>query len=102
MSTETTPQYVREATQAPTPDPTAGASKLPIEPLSVYYCLFAEDELLESRRPIYSNDRSIGRILVKSIPPPHTARSIARVLRQIEGFKTSDTSSSPGKSESES
>lgn len=54
--------------------------------------MFAKDELLESRRPIYSNDRSIGRILVKSIPPPHTVRSIARVLRQIEGFKASDTS----------
>jgi hypothetical protein len=29
---------------------------------------------------------------VKSIPPPHTVRSITRVLRQIEGFKASDTS----------
>lgn len=29
---------------------------------------------------------------MKSIPPPHTVRSIARVLRQIEGFKVSDTS----------
>ena len=47
---------------------------------------------MESRRPIYDNDRSIGRILVKSIPPPHTVRTVSRVLRKIEGFNVSDTS----------
>ncbi|KIJ94039.1 hypothetical protein K443DRAFT_371199 [Laccaria amethystina LaAM-08-1] len=64
----------------------------PIGPVYMHYVVFAEDEPMESRRPIYDNDRSMGRILVKSVPPPHTVRTISRVLRRIEGFNASDAS----------
>lgn len=52
----------------------------------IYYRIYAKDNALESINPIYSNDRSISRILFKSITPPRNVASLKRHLWKVEGF----------------
>ncbi|KIJ95866.1 hypothetical protein K443DRAFT_43614, partial [Laccaria amethystina LaAM-08-1] len=54
--------------------------------LSVYHRIYLKDNALKSINPIYSNDRSISRILFKSITPPRNVASQQRHLRKVEGF----------------
>lgn len=49
-------------------------------------CILYRWGALESKNPIYSNDRFIGRILSKSIAPPLTAASLKKHLCRVEGF----------------
>jgi hypothetical protein len=53
---------------------------------TVYYRLYSKDDALKSNNPIYSNDRFIGRTLIKSITPPRNVASLKRHLWKIEGF----------------
>jgi len=54
---------------------------------TVYYRLYANNDALESKNPIYSNDRFVGRILFKSITPPRNVASLKRNLWKVEGFE---------------
>ena len=58
----------------------------------VYYRLYTKDGAIESYNHIYSNDRSVGRILTKAVVPPHTVLSLKRYLCKIEGFPGTDNS----------
>jgi hypothetical protein len=58
----------------------------------VYYRLYTKDGAIESYNHIYSNDRSIGRILTKAVAPPHTVSSLKRYLCKIEGFPGAENS----------
>jgi hypothetical protein len=55
---------------------------------AVYYRLYTKDGPLASIYPIYSNDRSISRILSTSVRPPHTVTSIKRHLFKVEGLSS--------------
>jgi hypothetical protein len=57
----------------------------------VYYRLFAKDNPLESKNPIYSNDRCISRILIKSLAPPRNVASLKKHLWKIEDFDGTPT-----------
>ncbi|KIK03655.1 hypothetical protein K443DRAFT_676650 [Laccaria amethystina LaAM-08-1] len=52
----------------------------------IYYRLYANNDALESKNPIYSNDRFVGCILFKSITPPRNVASLKRNLCKVEGF----------------
>ena len=54
---------------------------------TVYYRLYANNDALESKNPIYSNDRFVGRILFKSITPPRNITSLKRNIWKVEGFE---------------
>ena len=54
---------------------------------TVYYRLYANNDALESKNPIYSNDRFIGRILFKSITPPRNITSLKKNIWKVEGFE---------------
>ena len=54
---------------------------------AVYYRLYTKGGPLESKNPIFSNDRSISRISSKSVRPPHTAASLKRYVYKIEGVE---------------
>ena len=58
--------------------------------MAVHYSLYAKDGPLESHNPMYCNNRSISRILSKSVPPPRTAASLKRYLCRTEGFEKPD------------
>lgn len=53
----------------------------------IYYRLYANNDALESKNPIYSTDSFIGRILFKSITPPRNVASLKRNLYKVEGFE---------------
>lgn len=66
-----------------------GGSEPPISEAGnryIYYRLYTKDHALKSINPIYSNDRFIGRTLIKSIAPPRNVASLKRHLWKIEGF----------------
>ena len=52
----------------------------------MYYRLYTKLGAFESNRPLYYNDRFIGRIPSKSFAPPHTVASIRRSLCKLEGL----------------
>ena len=58
----------------------------------VYYRLYTKDGAIESYNYIYSNDRSIGRIITKAVAPPHTVSSLKRYLCKMEGFPGAENS----------
>lgn len=53
----------------------------------MYYRLYANNDALESKNPIYSNDRFIGRTSFKSITPPRNVASLKRNIWKVEGFE---------------
>ncbi|KIJ97340.1 hypothetical protein K443DRAFT_9991 [Laccaria amethystina LaAM-08-1] len=57
---------------------------------AVYYRLYTKLGAFESNRPLYNNDRFIGRIPTKSFAPPHTVASIRRSLCKLEGLSEPD------------
>ncbi|EDR07293.1 uncharacterized protein LACBIDRAFT_328152 [Laccaria bicolor S238N-H82] len=59
-------------------------------PSYVYYRLYTKLGAFESNRPLYDNDRFIGRIPTKSFAPPHTVASIRRSLCKFEGLSEPD------------
>ena len=56
----------------------------------MYYRLYTKLGAFESNRPLYSNDRFIGRLPTKSFAPPHTMASIKRSLCKHEGLSEPD------------
>ena len=56
----------------------------------MYYRLYTKLGAFESNRPLYSNDRFIGRLPTKSFAPPHTVASIKWTLCKLEGLSEPD------------
>jgi hypothetical protein len=59
---------------------------------AVYYRLYIKGGPSVSKYPVYDDDRSIGRLLVQFVTPPHTAGSLRRNLCKIEGIAVSTVS----------
>ncbi|EDR07184.1 uncharacterized protein LACBIDRAFT_328196 [Laccaria bicolor S238N-H82] len=57
-------------------------------PNYVYYRLYTKLGPFESIRPLYDNDRFIGRIPTKSFAPPHTVASIKWSICKLEGLRS--------------
>lgn len=53
----------------------------------MYYRLYNNNGAMPSKHPAQSNDLSVGRIKVISVPPPHTAASIMKCISNTERFK---------------
>ncbi|KIJ95559.1 hypothetical protein K443DRAFT_11279 [Laccaria amethystina LaAM-08-1] len=53
----------------------------------IYYRVYTKDGPLESKHPIYANDRFISRIASTLVRPPQTAASLTRYLCKIEGLE---------------
>ncbi|EDQ99077.1 uncharacterized protein LACBIDRAFT_335368 [Laccaria bicolor S238N-H82] len=58
---------------------------------TVYYRLYTKNNPVESKNPIYSNDRCISRILVKSVAPPRNIGSLKKHLWKIEDLDGTPT-----------
>jgi hypothetical protein len=52
----------------------------------VYYRVYIEDEAIDSRKPAYLDDKTLGRILATSVAPPHTVKSLKRCISKVEGI----------------
>ena len=50
----------------------------------MYYRVYRNYSAIRSQHPADSNDPSVGRINVDSVPPPHTAVSIMRCISKAE------------------
>ncbi|EDR07190.1 uncharacterized protein LACBIDRAFT_328204 [Laccaria bicolor S238N-H82] len=59
-------------------------------PSYVYYRLYTKLGTFESNNPLYSNDRFIGRIPLRSFAPPHTVASIKLSLCGLEDLSEPD------------
>lgn len=57
----------------------------------IYYRLYTKNNPVESKNPIYSNDRCISRILVKSVAPPRNIGSLKKHLWKIEDLDGTPT-----------
>lgn len=51
---------------------------------SVFYRMYTDYVAIPSRRPVYSCDQYLGRILATDVAPPHTAASIKRHICKME------------------
>jgi hypothetical protein len=54
--------------------------------LEVYYRVYAEDGLIPSANPAYSDDIYLGRILATRVSPPHAAINIMHCLSGVESI----------------
>jgi len=64
----------------------------PFETRHLYYRVYKTSGAVRSKQPADSNDPSIGRISVDSVPPPHTAASIMRCISKTEKLEYSNGS----------
>ena len=55
--------------------------------LLVYYRIYAEDGAIPSKIPVTPSDPFLGRIKVRSVPPPRTAKALKRSIAKIEDIK---------------
>ena len=55
--------------------------------LLVYYRIYAEDGAIRSKTPAAPGDPFIGRIKARSVPPPHTAKTVKRCIAKMENIK---------------
>lgn len=58
----------------------------------MYYRVYKASGAVRSKQPASSNDPSVGRISVDSVPPPHTAISVMRCISKIEQLSNPDES----------
>ena len=59
---------------------------------TVYYRLYEANGMTELRRPAYSNNHFVGRVLSNAVTPPHTADSLKKHLINVEGFSALENS----------
>ena len=53
--------------------------------LLVYYRIYAEDGAIPSKTPV-AGDPFLGRIKARSVPPPHTAKTVKRSIAKVENI----------------
>jgi len=72
------------------PMDTVGIGGTPLEvtrhagPRYIYYRVYAEDGVIPSVNPVYSDDPYLGRLPAKFVTPPHTVINIKRCLSGFE------------------
>ncbi|KIM71222.1 hypothetical protein PILCRDRAFT_830490 [Piloderma croceum F 1598] len=52
----------------------------------IYYRIYAEDGVILTMNPVYSDDPYLGRILARHVAPPHTVGSLRRCLSSAENI----------------
>jgi WD40 repeat protein len=52
----------------------------------VYYQVFSDDEIIESKHPFSADNPYVGRVFASHVPPPHNVKSIKRFLRKRENI----------------
>ena len=55
--------------------------------LLVYYRIYAEDGALPSNTPVAPSDPFLGRIKIRSVPPPRTVKAVKRSITKVEKIK---------------
>ena len=55
--------------------------------MSVYYRIYADDGAIPSKTPVSPGDPFLGRIKIKSVPPPRTAKAVKFSIGNVEGIK---------------
>ena len=55
--------------------------------LLVYYRIYAEDGAIPSKTPVAPGDLFLGRIKVRSVPPPRTVKAVKRNIAKVEDIK---------------
>jgi hypothetical protein len=61
--------------------------------LLVYYRIYAEDGAIPSRTPISPGDPFLGRIKVRSVPPPRTVKAVKGSIAKVENIKDRESTS---------
>jgi len=57
----------------------------PVEPRYVYYRVYMGNGAIQLENPVYQEDQTLGRIAATSVPPPHTVKSLIRLITRVEG-----------------
>ena len=57
----------------------------------VFYRIYAEDGAIPSKAPVIPGDPFLGRIKVRSVPPPHTAKTVKYSIATVENIKDSES-----------
>ena len=55
--------------------------------LLVYYRIYAEDGAIPSKTPVVPGNPFLGRIKIRSVPPPRTAKSVKCSIAKVENIK---------------
>ena len=55
--------------------------------LLVYYRIYAEDGALPSKTPFAPGNPFIGRIKIRSVPPPRTSKTVKCSIAKVENIK---------------
>ena len=58
-----------------------------VNSLLVYYRIYAEDGALPTNTAVAPSDPFLGRIKVRSVPPPRTAKIVKRYIAKLENIK---------------
>ena len=58
--------------------------------LLVYYRIYAEDGAIPSKTPVDPSDPFLGRIKIKSVPPPRTVKAVKLCIAKMENIKIKD------------
>ena len=53
----------------------------------VYYRIYAEDGAIPAKTPFAPGDLFLGRIKVRSVPPPRTAKTVKHSIAKVENIK---------------
>ena len=57
----------------------------------VFYRIYAEDGAIPSKTPIIPGDPFVGRIKVRSVPPPRTAKTVKYSIAAVENINDSES-----------
>jgi hypothetical protein len=61
--------------------------------LLVYYRIYAEDGAILSNTPVAPGDPFLGRIKVRSVPPPRTVKAVKGSIAKVENIKNRESTS---------
>ena len=61
--------------------------------LLVYYWIYAEDGAIPSKTPVDPSDPFLGRIKVRSVPPPRTVKAVKGSIAKVENIKDRESTS---------
>ena len=100
LENDTLPSYSpNEETKSSLPPDIANYSKRPSPStahlyecicLLVYYRIYSEDGAIPSKTPASSGDPFLGRIKARSVPPPHTVKTIKLRIARVEDINLYD------------
>ena len=59
----------------------------------VYYRIYADDGAIPSKTPVTPSDPFLGRIKVRSVPPPRTVNAVKGSIAKVENIKDRESTS---------